>query len=107
MEAGYRELREGMREEALKKKKGARPGSHVKVITQTQALTHFSEREALPPHPSPPASSHFLTFEKGASRTFGDKNTKMVLLKRELKHAYRRAPHKSMACVCMHEHACV
>lgn len=105
MEAGYGELREGMREEALKKRK-ERPGSHVKVITQTQALTHFSEREALPPRLSPPASSLFLTFEKGACRKVeGKKNPKMVLLKRELQHAYRREPHKSVACVCMHERA--
>lgn len=97
----------GNERRSTEKKKGERPGSHVKVITQTQALTHFSEREALPPHPSPPASSLFLTFEKGACRRFGNKNTKMVLLKRELKHVYRRAPHKSIACVCMCERACV
>lgn len=35
--------REGGNERRSKKKDGERPGSHVKVITQTQALTqHFS-----------------------------------------------------------------
>lgn len=37
-EAGWDGMREGVR-----KKEGERPGSHVKVITQTRALTqHFS-----------------------------------------------------------------
>lgn len=58
-----------MREGVQKKKEGERPGPHVKVITQTQALTqHFSSSEALPPHLSTQACSLFLTFEKGAFR---------------------------------------
>lgn len=66
----------GNERKRMKKKEGERPGSHVKVITQTQALTHFSEREALPPHLSSSASSLFLTFEKGASRKAGNRNSK-------------------------------
>lgn len=69
MEAGYREMEQGGREGEKKyeKKEGERPGPHVKVITQAQALTqHFSSSEALPPHHSSLACSLSLTFRQGA-----------------------------------------
>lgn len=76
-EAGYKELKQGMREGVWKKKQQERPGPHVKVITQIQALTqHFSTSEALPPQLSSTACSLFLTFDKRASKNDAYRNNR-------------------------------